>query len=237
MSELLRIAVVAEGPTDTIVIEAALRAIVTDQPFVLTQLQPEGSLAFGETGGGWGGVYRWCKQSLQRGNGRLANDRLVLDSFDVLVIHLDADVAGRKYADSTITPNDGDRKLPCEYACPPPAATTDALRAVLLSWCAERQPPPRVVLCVPSKAMEAWVVASLFPSDAAVIGATAFECFAAPESRLAQQPKRKRIRKAQSDYRDSSAIIQNQWPRIAAPTEFGEAYRFQCDMLAALPRP
>ena len=234
MSEPLRIAVVAEGPTDGIVIEAALRAIVTDQSFVLTQLQPEGSVAFGQTGGGWGGVYRWCKQSIRRGNGRLANDRLVLDEFDVLVIHVDADVAGQKYADSAITPDRGDRELPCEYNCPPPAATTDALRAVLLSWCAERQSPAKVVLCVPSKTTETWVVASLFPGDTAVLGATPFECFADPESRLGLQPKKKRIRKAQSDYRDRTAAIQHEWPRIAVPSELGEAYRFQHEILAVL---
>jgi hypothetical protein len=107
----------------------------------------------------------------------------------------------------------------------------------VLSWCAEQQPPPKVVLCVPSKSTEAWVVASLFPSDSAVIGATPFECFADPASRLGQQPKRKRIQKAQSDYRDRAADMQNEWPRIAVQGGLGEAFRFQRDMLAELPSP
>ena len=47
MAESLRIALVAEGPTDRIVIEAALKAILGERTFVLTQLQPEGSIAFG----------------------------------------------------------------------------------------------------------------------------------------------------------------------------------------------
>ena len=41
MSEPLRIALVAEGPTDQPLIAAALNAILPSQPFVLTQLQPE----------------------------------------------------------------------------------------------------------------------------------------------------------------------------------------------------
>lgn len=54
----LRIALVAEGPTDCIVIEAALNSFLT-RPFILTQLQPEDFQAlggFGATGAGWGGV-------------------------------------------------------------------------------------------------------------------------------------------------------------------------------------
>jgi len=40
MSDLLRIALVAEGPTDYEIIHAALRAILP-RPFVMTLLQPE----------------------------------------------------------------------------------------------------------------------------------------------------------------------------------------------------
>ncbi len=36
----MRIALVAEGPTDKVVIEAALRSVIP-RPFVLTQLQPD----------------------------------------------------------------------------------------------------------------------------------------------------------------------------------------------------
>ena len=41
MSEALRIALVAEGPTDKIVIEAALRAILGSRSFMLKQVFPE----------------------------------------------------------------------------------------------------------------------------------------------------------------------------------------------------
>ena len=41
MSDPLRIALVAEGPTDGVVIESALRAMLNDRPFVLNQIFPE----------------------------------------------------------------------------------------------------------------------------------------------------------------------------------------------------
>lgn len=54
MSEELRIALVAEGPTDLVMIEAALRATI-DRHFVITLLQPEHSRTFEAFGAGWGG--------------------------------------------------------------------------------------------------------------------------------------------------------------------------------------
>lgn len=234
MSDVLRVAVVAEGPTDAIVIEAALRAMIPARSIVWKLLQPEGSIAFGETGTGWGGVYRWCKQSALRGQGSLGRDELVLKGFDMLILHLDADVAGRNYAEAGIVPIAEDRELPCERPCPPAKDTTDELRSVLLSWCGEKTAPSNVVLCTPSKNTEAWVVTLLFPQDRAVRAAVTIECFATPESRLGQQPKKQRIRKSQHDYRAHGEVMQSEWPRIAAIGKLSEAHRFQQEVLAAL---
>ncbi len=235
MSDPLRVAVVAEGPTDAIVIEAALRAILSGRAFFLTLLQPEGSIAFGRRGGGWGGVYRWCKQSARRGSGRLAMDGLIMNTFDGVIIHADADVAAQKYADAGIESDSADGTLPCERPCPPARETTDTLRLVLLSWCGERSVPGKVVLCVPSKSMEAWVVAALFQNDSVVVASAPFECFANPESRLGQQPKQQRIQKSQNHYRDKAPVLEAEWPRIAVPDNLEEAHRFQCEALAVLP--
>src|SRR6266545_3925071 len=75
---------------------------------------------------------------------------------------------------------------PCVQPCPPPSASTNPLRQVLLRWLSESDMPPRTVLCTPSKSMEAWVVAALFPHDAAVN--RGIECWPNPENMLAQQP-------------------------------------------------
>ncbi|MBM3887848.1 MAG: hypothetical protein FJ388_01845 [Verrucomicrobia bacterium] len=234
MSEPLRIALVAEGPTDRVVIMSALRAILGNRAFIVKQLQPEGSLVFGETGAGWAGVYRWCRQSAARGAGRLGGDALVFQNYDLLILHLDACVAGEEYSYGNISPRLEDGVLPCEQPCPPADATTNALRLVLLTWCGETSWPARVVVCMPSKNMEAWVVAALFPNDMAV--KSGIECFPTPETRLAQQPKRLRFRKRTQDYEDRSEKLKEAWPRLVAPGALGEALRFQCEFLTATTR-
>ncbi|TAN71534.1 MAG: hypothetical protein EPN20_04585 [Magnetospirillum sp.] len=234
MSDPLRVALVVEGPTDHIVIDAAMRAMLGNRRFILTPLQPEGSLAFGPLGGGWGGVYRWCVQQARDGGGRLSLNRM-LDRFDLLIVHVDADVADDTYAAANITPRPADLPLPCARPCPPAAESTNPLRAVVLSWCGEPAPPERILFCVPSKSMEAWVVASLFPNDAAVMSRTVpFECYPTPESRLGQQPKNVRFAKRQPDYRARSLHLRTEWPRIAAPGGLEEANRFRLEFLAAV---
>jgi hypothetical protein len=233
MSDPLRIAAVAEGPTDVIVIESALKAVLDGKPFVLNQLQPEGSVAFGQRGGGWIGVYRWCKESARRGSGRLRDDRLLRD-FDALVVHLDADVASSQYADGNVIPDTNHGSLPCERPCPPASNTTDALRSVLLSWCGEAEAPAGVVLCTPSKSTEAWVVCALFPSDMAARSGDLLECNPNPEARFGQQPKAKRIRKTQSDYRNHASAMLLAWPRVAGQNGLSEARRFHEELLVAL---
>lgn len=91
----LRVALIAEGPTDAIVIEAALKALLP-RPFVMTRLQPEPTRP--QLGTGWGGVLRWCLEFASRGHARLEEDP-TLPGFDLFVIHTDADVAECSYGD------------------------------------------------------------------------------------------------------------------------------------------
>lgn len=231
MSDPVRIALVAEGPTDRIVIEAAIRSMLGERPFVLRQLQPEESVAFGPLGTGWGGVYRWCKDSARRGHGRLSGDALVSIGYDMLVLHLDADVADEVYPNARIDPGPPDRQLPCAKPCPPASATTDALRTVLLSWCGEVAEPTHVVICMPSKSLVTWVVAAAFPTDQ-MMQRNHPECFANPEGRLLQQPMGRRFRKRPRDYQDRADLFVRAWPDIC---RFDEAARFQREFVAARP--
>lgn len=231
-SEPLRIALVAEGPTDGVVVDCALRAMLNGRSFGLKQIFPEGTAGFGELGTGWVGVYHWCHQSAQRGAGRLAGDELVFLNFDLLILHLDADVAGFHYSGGNASSAATDGGLPCEQPCPPPVGTTDRLRPVLLSWCGEVAPPARVVVCMPSKNTEAWILAALFPQDRAM--QQGIEFFRNPEARLAQQPKAKRIAKKKRDYQNRAAELQAAWPQLAAPAASSQARRFQEEMLKAV---
>ena len=228
MSEPLRIAVVVEGPTDAIVLEAVLKALLQDADFVFQTLQPEGSAAFGNTGVGWVGVYRWIRQSASEGGGSVSGSS-VLSNHDLLIVHVDADVAGRTYASGNI--QDAPRQdLPCEAPCPPPCETTNALRAVVLNWLGEHECPPQIVLCTPSKSIEAWVLAAIWP-EGNVIRRDDWECRLNPEGQFAALPMGRRFRKRPDDYRRKQGDIKQAWPQVSA--RLTEAARFESEFLAA----
>ena len=176
MSEPLRIAMVVEGPTDFIVLDAVISSLLPDREIEFQSLQPEFSAAFqvqpGPTGLGWPGVYRWCAQVTNEAQGRVSDSSLFA-FHQILVVQVDADVAGMTYQNGWIDDPTGD--LPCEKPCPPPTATTDALRQVVLRWLGEPVAPVRCVLCTPSKSIETWVMAALFPGNKEVAKKT-WEC-------------------------------------------------------------
>jgi hypothetical protein len=230
----LRIAIVAEGITDYSVIRGAITSMLGDRSFILNLLQPEESWAFtgagdaGALGGGWKGVYKWCLQSRERGAGRLSGDPLYF-TYDLLILHLDADVAGKDPAGDTVSPIPLLRGiLPCEKPCPPPSDTTDALRNVLLSWTGERQIPANTVFCTPSKNTEAWIMYLFFPLDRDM-NRKGWECCPNPEARLQQQPKKYRFAKSYNNYRSRENNISKGWPKLA--DTLTEANRFQRDFL------
>lgn len=232
----IRIALVAEGITDYRVLDAAVAAIFGDRSFDLKLLQPEGSVAFtgggnaGQFGGGWKGVYQWCLQALQR-SGSLRDDPLFIN-YDLLLLHLDADVASEDPANHNINPIPQlARILPCVQPCPPPNATTDRLRQILLSWVGETQTPPKTVLCTPSKSTEAWVMAIFFPNDSEMCR-LGWECYNRPETRLGQQPKAQRFAKKDADYQKRKTKMQDGWPTIIQ--KLTEACRFHDDLSSAI---
>ncbi len=86
----MTIGIVAEGPTDSLLIELLInRLLQTEHRYV--ELQPKQSKTgdFGVYGGGWRGVRAWC-QMLARDSQKLKAHFLQLD---LLIIYIDADVA------------------------------------------------------------------------------------------------------------------------------------------------
>jgi len=239
MSSTVRIALVSEGVTDFVVLRAAIESMLKGRSFDLKLLQPEGSVAFagagdaGIFGGGWRGVYKWCRQAAVRGGGNLSGDPLFIH-YDLLVLHLDADVAGADPANDPVSPiPELDGQLPCQQNCPPPEASTDPLRLAMLSWVGEVKTPPRTVLCTPSKSTEAWVMAIFFPADKEMTK-KGWECHPKPEVQLAQQKKTERFTKSQAAYESRKSKLQAGWPAIAE--RLSEAARFQRDFRAAVPQ-
>lgn len=234
MSDPLRIGLVAEGITDKLVIQAALESLLGERRFILRLLQPEESLPLElslpslSQGRGWGGVYLWCKGVRQRNGGRLDGDILFF-GYDILIIHLDADVAGKNYSDCGIDDLTGD--LPFKEKCPPPSSTTNRLRSVMLRWLGETETPTKTVLCTPSKSCETWVIAALFPDDPVMIK-NGWECHPKPESRLGTKPKALRVTKSKAGYEAVQKKISAAWPRLK--TELSEAGRFSDDFVSAV---
>jgi hypothetical protein len=86
---------------------------------------------------------------------------------------------------------------------------------------------------MPSKSIEAWVVAALFPEDRAM--ETGIECYGDPESRLGQQAVRHRIQKKVRDYSNHCEEMERAWPRLTGSHGLSEAKRFETEFLSALP--
>lgn len=206
----LRIAVVAEGPTDLIVIEAALKALLP-RSFVPTLLQPEATRP--KLGTGWGGVLRWCLEFASRHHGQLEDDPL-LQEFDLLVIHVDADVAGSAYED--VGPETAVRAhergwppLPCATPCPPPDGSVAEMRRRVLAWANLGALGPKTVLCVPSKSVDAWLAAAVLDGNHALLND--LECNLNLEDQLGVLPMANRVRKSAREYRTREKQVTDAW--------------------------
>lgn len=223
---MYRVRLVCEGPTDSDVIAAVLDAHLHGREYQLTRLQPDGSLYGGDAGphgGGWKGVRGWCRAAAEAGGleavGALGPD------VDVLVIHVDADVAA--------DPEHGVLR-----PCPPPDATIEAVEAIVMSWLGVTTLPARVVLWVPCMATESWVLRGLFPTAPQAVsclrveaGPDCIECRAEPaQDLLGRTPKlivrRRRsrpdgsvvheLKKQRGAYRDAAAALSRSWADLAA---------------------
>lgn len=229
MSEV-RVALVAEGPTDRVIIEAALRAILR-RPFTLTVLQPEATRPI--LGTGWCGVFKWCREVATRGVVSLEKDP-TLPGFDLFVIHVDADVAEASYSDGGPAVENAATDLPvlpCSRPCPPAGHTADEIRARLKAWLGMTVVGPKTVLCVPSKASEAWLAAALFDDKHALL--LGLECNLNVEARLAMLPLKTRINKKRREYESKQAQIASAWGEVRR--RCSQAERFTTETQMACP--
>ncbi len=222
-SEALRVALIVEGPTDEVVIAAALDAILDDDlDFVVTRVQPQASDAFkgyGQYGGGWRGVLRKCGEIGARGGPR---DAGLLANYDIIVVHLDGDVAE-------------EREVALAQPCPPARATADALRTLVATKLTPRGPEAAVVIAVPMKEIEAWLLPIFRASEAAP--ECDLECVEKPSHQfLGGKPKLARrqdgdIKKIRTRYEKVAREIERGWPQART---LGEAARFEAELRAAV---
>ena len=231
MSEL-RIALVAEGPTDFVIIEAALKAILA-KAFILTQLQPEATQSL--LGNGWGGVLKWCHAASQRHAGPIDQDP-TLAGFDLIIIHLDVDVSTMDYGNqgqdiAGLAQSLGWGGLPCAHACPPVTDTVDALSAVLQSWLGQATVGQHTVLCLPAQSSGTWLAAAILPADHTLL--TNAECDLGVENGLARLKKDIRVKKNRRDYQSRAAELTQNWDAVKALC--GQALVFETEVQTACP--
>jgi hypothetical protein len=220
MSEPVRVGVVAEGPTDHLVIEQVVAAHFGPREVEYAALQPELSAAFtaveSDFGFGWGGVFRWATQVREEGGGSFSNSYLA-GAFDAVVVHVDCDVARASYADIAVVSASND--LPCAVPCPPAIDTIVRLESVVLGWLGELVVPPKLATCIPAQSIEGWLLLALYPEDpASLAGET--DCLADPVTRLATKPISGRLisgrKKKVEMYRARAPEVRNRWHQLVA---------------------
>ncbi len=225
MSEARRIALIAEGPTDFEVIQAALKAVLTPS-FVLVQLQPENTQP--RLGAGWCGVLKWCYAASQRHRGPLPQDpTLVGFGFDLFIIHMDVDVAQEGYGNGgeavvTWAEENCWEDLPCNRPCPPISATVKSLAKVVESWLDPVELGDRALLCLPAQSSGTWLAAAVLSADHLLLANA--ECNPRVESGLGQLPRPQRIKKTLLEYRSHAPKITEKWAQVKRICSQAEAF-------------
>jgi len=230
------IGTVVEGPTDRVVLEAIIAKLIPGDHSFLS-LQPQSTL--GETGAGWKGVRRWCRQTWQREGSSLdAILSSVYPPIDILVIHVDTDIAN----EHDLQADDPEPLDDPTQPCPPAAATAAGLAQVISRWLKRQALPPQVVLAIPAQDIENWTFAALFPTDA-LCTQPDYECTKTGVNRpcykltLRQYGKLLRrgstgeIKKSVRNYQPITAQIAGRWDSVCAICP--QAQRFAQDATAA----
>jgi len=206
-----QIGIVAEGPTDKVVIDGALDALLS-VPYVSTLLQPDETQP--KLGRGWGGVFRWMRQTNQREMSSVSDDPL-LSMYDLIVIHLDADVCASTYGalgDEIEQQAKGLQPLPCDKPCPPGRDAARELERVIQSWVAPRTLGDKATLCIPSRSIEVWLAVAVLPLDHQLIADV--ECQNDLDRKLASLPISNRVKKTGREYRRYKDSITAHWGRV-----------------------
>jgi hypothetical protein len=233
----MNIATVVEGPTDRLVLEAVLDRLLPGDPAEHRYFPLQPTPTFGATGTGWKGVRRWCRQTWKRSGSSL--DRLISGSagppFDLLVIHVDADIA----YEHDLQQEEDEPVLDVQQPCPPVGATVDKIRQVVKCWLQCYSLPPQIVMAIPAQDTESWTFAGLFPEDD-LCDREDYECLRSgrdhPGYRLTLQEYGKllertsgRIKKHRRDYERVTLNIADAWDTVQRVCT--QAERFTQDVL------
>lgn len=163
----VKIRVIAEGPTDQLVIRELANAYAAGQSGLHFRLDfvDEQPSTDRTSGGGWEMVYKWClanppseREAIYFGGGLFANDMTDL-SCHALLIHMDSDIC-EKIGDKT-------NVSPVPTINSTPAVRGAFIKEVIEGWLWTGQTPRRgIYIIAPAvEATEAWLVAGLSDID------------------------------------------------------------------------
>lgn len=231
------IGTVVEGPTDRLVLEAVLNKVLPGKHRYLP-LQP--TETFGERGTGWKGVRRWCYETWQRQGSSLATliSGATGPALDILVIHLDADVA----TEHDLQADEAEPILDVEQPCPPIRDTVNRLECVVRRWLKHAELPPEVILAIPAQDTESWTFVACFPDDE-LCSRDDYECIKSGRDqpgyrltlkkygKLLQRTSGGTIKKPRRAYRRLAPIVAEAWDEVCGICT--QARRFTTDIRAA----
>jgi hypothetical protein len=204
---MLRVGIVAEGPSDWLVLEEVMKSVHPDLEFV--RLQPNRTLSPGFSQG-WRGVKAWCETN----GSRL---ELIMASASARPIHILAIHADCSMAD----------KANAEHPCPPASDTAVALAKVIeKDWLGRDPRPAFVVIATPSQSSDAWVVATLDPPCANL---TEIECDKAVEDEFVRRKLLRRrvgqVKKQEKIYAPIAARINQAIETVCTHCPQAEVFR------------
>ena len=166
---MLRVGIVAEGPSDWIVLEEVMKAVHAEIEFV--RLQPDQTLT--SLGQGWRGVRAWCTENGPRLE--LLMTGLTGRPLHILVIHADCSMADKAGA---------------AHPCPPASDTALALGEIIeVRWLGRAPRLDFVVIATPAQSSDAWAIATFDPPYANLAG---IECDKAVEDEFIRRKLLKR---------------------------------------------
>lgn len=192
----------------------------------------------GETGAGWKGVRRWCRQTWQSEGSSLETIiASIAPPIDLLVIHVDADIA----AEYDLQDDDPEPIEHVAQPCPPAAPTVAGLAQVIGRWVQCQPLPPQVVLAIPAQDIENWTFAALFPGDPLCAQAD-YECTKRGANRPCYKLTLKKygkllqrtngeIRKPVRHYQPIVSQVAAQWDTVCGICSQAEQFRRNLDAL------
>ena len=162
----LRVGLIAEGKTDLIMMKAIVKQKFPEENIIYTDISPTDAellQKIPKAGGfGWKSVYLACRDL----DTRLEMQEAAGLKFDLLMIHLDADVAQSNYSVANIEADDDiSEELPCYEADKDIRENCEKLQQIAMHWIGNDETASIPVWCIPHIDTDLWVAYCFYPDD------------------------------------------------------------------------